>query len=49
MPYSTREIEVEEQIKTVGEKQLKTKQKLSKEQLEEYKRIIADNNHNHNE
>ncbi|MCJ7632516.1 site-specific integrase [Candidatus Bathyarchaeota archaeon] len=50
MPYETREIEVEEQIKAVGERQLETKQKLSKEQLEEYKRIIAENNgNNHNE
>lgn len=49
MPYSTSEIVVEERIKAVGERQLETKQKLSKEQLEEYRRIIADNNHNHNE
>jgi hypothetical protein len=48
MPYSTREIEVEERIKVIGEKQLETKQKLSKEQLEEYRRIIAENgNNNH--
>jgi len=50
MPYSTKEIEIEEQIKIVGERQLETKQKLSKEQLEEYRRIIAENgNNNHNE
>ncbi len=49
MPYSTSEIEVEDRIKAVGERQLETKQKLSKEQLEEYKRIIAENNNNHNE
>jgi len=50
MPYSTEEIEGEELIKVIGDRQLETRQKLSKEQLEEYKRIIAENNHNnHNE
>jgi SpoVK/Ycf46/Vps4 family AAA+-type ATPase len=50
MPYSTQEIEQEELIKSIGDRQLQTKQKLSKEQLEEYKRIIAENgNNNHNE
>jgi hypothetical protein len=49
MPYETREIEIEERIKAIGDRQLETKQKLSKEQLEEYKRIIAENNNNHNE
>ena len=44
MPYSTEQIEREELIKTIGDRQLETKQKLSKEQLEEYKRIIAENN-----
>jgi hypothetical protein len=48
IPYSTQEIEQEELIKSIGDRQLETKQKLSKEQLEEYKRIIAENN-NHNE
>jgi integrase len=44
MPYSTEQIEQEELIKTIGDRQLETKQKLSKEQLAEYRRIIAENN-----
>ena len=44
MPYSTEQIEQEELLKTIGDRQLETKQKLSKEQLKEYKRIIAENN-----
>jgi len=49
IPYSTEQIEQEELLKTIGDRQLETKQKLSKEQLAEYKRIITENNNNHNE
>jgi len=48
MPFETTEIEGEELLKAIGDRQLEAKRKLSKEQLEEYKRIIAENN-NHNE
>ena len=46
MPYETQEIEEEELLREIGDKRLETRQKLSKEQLEEYKRIIAENNNN---
>jgi len=46
MPYETQEIEEEELLKEIGDKRLETRHKLSKEQLEEYKRIIAENNNN---
>jgi len=48
IPYSTEEIEKEELLKEIGNKQLEKQKKLSKEQLEEYKHIIAENNNNHN-
>ena len=48
MPFETTEIEGEELLKAIGDRQLEAKRKLSKEQLQEYKRIIAENN-NHNE
>jgi len=44
MPYETQEIEQEELLKQIRDKRLDTKDKLSKEQLEEYKRIIEENN-----
>jgi len=46
MPYSTEAVEREELFRTVGQKQLETREKLSKKQLEEYKRIIENNNNN---
>ena len=46
MPYSTEQLEKEELFRTVGQRQLETREKLSKEQLEEYKRIIENNNNN---
>ena len=48
MPYETQEIEQEEEefLKEIGDKRLETRETLSKEQLEEYKRIIAENNNN---
>lgn len=47
-PYETTEMEREEILEEIGRKRLEAKQKLSKEQLEEYKRIIAENgNNNH--
>jgi hypothetical protein len=49
IPYESEQIKQEELIKAIGDKQLEAKQKLSKEQLEEYKRIIAENGNNHNE
>jgi hypothetical protein len=49
-PFETRELEREEILEEVGRRKLEAKQKLSKEQLEEYRRIIAENgNNNHNE
>jgi len=42
--YDTQQVEEEERLKEIGRKRLEAKQKLSKEQLEEYKRIIAENN-----
>jgi len=44
MPYHAKEIEREDLIKVVGTKQLEGKQKLSREQLKEYRRIIEENN-----
>lgn len=46
MPYETQEIEQEEMLEEIGDKRLETRETLSKEQLEEYKRIIAENNNN---
>jgi len=46
MPYETQEIEQEELLREIGDKRLETREKLSKEQLEEYKRIIQENNNN---
>lgn len=49
-PFESTEMEREEILEEVGRRKLEAKQKLSKEQLEEYKRIIAENgNNNHNE
>jgi len=47
MPYETQEIEQEELLKEIGEKRIETRETLLKEQLEEYKRIIEENNNNH--
>jgi hypothetical protein len=44
MLYETQEIEEEELLKEIGDKRLETRETLSKEQLEEYKRIIEENN-----
>ena len=46
MPYETQEQEEEEFSKEIGDERLETRETLSKEQLEEYKRIIAENNNN---
>jgi len=46
MPYETQEIEQEELLREIGDKRLETIHKLSKEDLEEYKRIIEENNNN---
>lgn len=43
MPYETEEIEQEEMLEEIGDKRLETRETLSKEQLEEYKRIIEEN------
>jgi hypothetical protein len=49
-PFESTEMEREEILEEVGRRKLEAKQKLTKEQLEEYKRIIAENgNNNHNE
>jgi hypothetical protein len=48
IPFNTEEVEREEKLREIGNKILETRQKLSKEQLAEYKRIIAENNNNHN-
>jgi integrase len=47
IPYHAEELEEEELLKEVGRKRLETQRRLSKEQLEEYKRIIEENNNNH--
>jgi hypothetical protein len=47
--YDTKQIEQEEKLKEIGSKRLEAKRILPKEQLAEYKRIIAENNNNHNE
>ena len=47
MPYETQEVEQEELLREIGDKRLETIHKLSKEDLEEYKRIIEENNNNH--
>jgi hypothetical protein len=41
--------EQEEKLKEIGTQRLEAKKNRSKEQLEEYRRIIAENNNNHNE
>jgi len=46
IPFNTEEVEREEKLREIGNKILETRQKLSKEQLAEYKRIIAENNNN---
>jgi len=46
MPYSTEQIEGETALRNIGDMRLEVKEKLSKEQLEEYKRIIENNNNN---
>ena len=44
MPYSTEEIETEELLRKIGTRQKEAREKLTKEQIEEYKRIIEENN-----
>lgn len=44
MPYSTEQMEGETALRNIGDMRIERKEKLSKEQLEEYKRIIAENN-----
>ena len=44
MPYSIDSVEQEGILKGLGEKRLKARKQLSKEDLEEYERIIAENN-----
>jgi hypothetical protein len=46
MPYEEQEIEQEELLKEIGDKRLETRGEPSQEQLEEYKRIIAENSSN---
>ena len=44
MPYHAEEVEEEELLREAGRKRLEAQKKLSKKQLEEYKRIIEENN-----
>jgi len=47
IPYMSEEVEQEEVLGEIGQKRIEAKKKLPKQQLEEYRKLIEENNNNH--